>query len=223
MDCPVRLARRETHDQPRGRNGVSEPAPSSDRVAGILLHPTSLPSPYGIGDLGDELTNFLDWAASAGFGLWQVLPLNPPGYGNSPYGCVSSVAGNPVLISPQRMMQDGLITADIVGTVPSFNDEHVQFDDVRVWKGRLLREAWKSFQAGDWPVLRRALSHFEAEEREWLDDFALYMAIKESHGNAPWWEWPAGLAQRDPGAIKKARRELNHEVHFQKFIQFLFF
>lgn len=202
---------------------MTDSSPSNDRLAGILLHPTSLPSPYGIGDLGDELTNFLDWAASAGFGLWQVLPLNPPGYGNSPYGCLSSVAGNPVLISPQRMMQDGLITADIVGAVPSFNDEHVQFDDVRVWKGRLLREAWKSFQGGDWPGLRRALSHFEAEEREWLDDFALYMAIKESHGNAPWWEWPAGLAHRDPAAIKKARRELNHEVHFQKFIQFLFF
>lgn len=202
---------------------MSEASPANERVAGILLHPTSLPGPYGIGDLGDELTGFLDWAAGAGFGLWQVLPLNPPGYGHSPYGCLSSVAGNPLMISPQRMMQENLITPEIMGEVPPFDTRHVQFDEVRVWKGRLLREAWKTFQSGDWPVLRRALSHFEAEEREWLDDFALYMAIKESNADAPWWNWPSGLAQREPAALKKARRELNHEVHFQKFIQFLFF
>ena len=193
------------------------------RVAGVLLHPTSLPGPYGIGDLGDELIAFLDWASSAGFRLWQVLPLNPPGYGYSPYGCLSSVAGNPLLVSPQRLMQDGLISAEDVGEVPPFDSEHVEFDNVRVWKGRLLRIAWEKFQGGDWPAMRRALSHFEAEEREWLDDFALYMAIKESREFTPWWEWGNGLGQRDMPALKKARRELGHEIRFQKFVQFLFF
>lgn len=193
------------------------------RLAGILLHPTSLPGRYGIGDLGDELISFLDWAAAAGFGLWQVLPLNPPGYGNSPYGCLSSVAGNPLLISPQRMLQDGLIAPEIVGEVPEFDTEHAQFEEVRVWKGRLLREGWSTFQNGDWPDMRRAVSHFEAQEREWLDDFALYMAVKEANDFKPWWEWPEGIARRDATALKKARRELNHEVRFQKFIQFLFF
>ena len=196
---------------------------TGSRVAGVLLHPTSLPSLYGIGDLGDELIAFLDWAASAGIGLWQVLPLNPPGYGNSPYGCLSSVAGNPLLISPQRLLQDGLITSEVVGAVPHFDDQHVEFDAVRIWKGRLLRAAWERFHSGDWPAMRRELSHFEAEEREWLDDFALYMAIKERQDFSPWWEWSGGLAHREPAALKKARRELNSEVRFQKFIQFLFF
>jgi 4-alpha-glucanotransferase len=192
-------------------------------VAGVLLHPTSLPGPYGCGDLGDELIAFLDWARSARFGLWQVLPLNPPGFGNSPYGCLSSVAGNPLLISPQRLMSDGLLSNDDVGEVPPFDGEHVQFEEVGPWKLRLLRRAWDRFQSGDWPVVRRALSHYEAEEREWLEDFALFMAIRESHGFAPWWEWPSGLAHREGSALKKARRDLNHEIRFQKFLQFLFF
>ena len=195
----------------------------SQRVAGILLHPTSLPGPYGIGDLGDELIAFLDWLSSAGIRLWQVLPLNPPGYGNSPYGCLSSVAGSPLLISPQRLLQEGLITADEVGEVPPFDTTHAEFDHVRVWKGRLLRAAWRRFQEGDWPAMRRAVSQFEAQEREWLDDFALYMAIKESQDFRPWWEWTEGLAQRETASLKKVRRQLSQEVHFQKFIQFLFF
>lgn len=201
---------------------MSDPS-GSRRVAGVLLHPTSLPGPYGIGDLGDELIAFLDWAAGAGFRLWQVLPLNPPGFGYSPYGCLSSVAGNPLLISPQRLMQDTLLTGGDVGAVPEFDAEHIEFDAVRTWKGSLLRTAWERFQSGDWPSMRRALSHFEAEEREWLDDFALYMAVKEQRGFAPWWEWGNGLAQRDPAALKKARRDLNNEIRFQKFLQFLFF
>ena len=98
------------------------------RSAGILLHPTSLPGVYGIGDLGDELVAFLDWAASAGIHLWQVLPLNPPGYGNSPYNCLSSVGGNPALISPQRLLQDGLLTADSVARIPEFSAKRVEFD-----------------------------------------------------------------------------------------------
>ncbi|HEX6179237.1 MAG TPA: 4-alpha-glucanotransferase, partial [Thermoanaerobaculia bacterium] len=129
----------------------------------------------------------------------------------------------PLLISPQRLMQDGLITPDDVGEVPAFDTEHVEFDHVRVWKGRLLRIAWDKFQAGDWPAMRRAVSHFEAEEREWLDDFALYTAIKESRDFAPWWEWGNGLGQRETAALKKARRDLGHEIRFQKFVQFLFF
>ncbi|HUP44302.1 MAG TPA: 4-alpha-glucanotransferase, partial [Thermoanaerobaculia bacterium] len=107
--------------------------------------------------------------------------------------------------------------------VPEFDPHHAEFDRVRIWKGRLLREAWSAFQSGDWPAMRRAVSHFEAQEREWLDDFALYMAIKEAHDFAPWWEWPAELAHREAAAIRKARRLLHQEVHFQKFIQFLFF
>src|SRR5438045_426442 len=100
------------------------------RAAGILLHPTSLPGRYGIGDLGYELTVFLDWAHTAGLRIWQVLPLNPPGFGNSPYGCHSSYAGNPLLISPQRLMQESLLPDHALDAVPDFHDEHVDFDTV---------------------------------------------------------------------------------------------
>src|SRR6476469_2294801 len=142
------------------------------RSAGVLLHPTSLPGPYGAGDLGDELTGFLDWAAAAGMHLWQVLPLNPTGFGNSPYNCVSSIAGNPMLISPQRLQQEGLLTADDIASIPTFRADHVDFDNVVAWKAGLLRNAWDRFQRQG---RNEELDKFSDEQREWLDDFALYM------------------------------------------------
>jgi len=156
------------------------------RVAGVLLHPTSLPGTYGVGDLGDELTQFLDWAASAGMHLWQVLPLTPPGYGNSPYNSVSSIAGNPLLVSPQRLLQEQLLTPEDIGDVPSFPAGHVDFDRVVRWKTNLLRLAWKRFEADG---LKNEAERFAIEQKEWLDDFALYMAIKERAEGAPWWNW----------------------------------
>lgn len=201
--------------------------PSSEstrrRVAGVLLHPTSLPGPYGVGDLGDELIAFLDWASSAGMGVWQVLPLNPAGYGNSPYGCLSSVAGNPLLISPQRLLQEGLILADAIAQVPSFPTDHVDYAAAVTWKTALLRGAFKRFETSGAPDMRRALSLFEAEEREWLDDYALFMALKERTEEKPWWEWETTLAKREPAATRKARKELNDDIRFHKFAQFLFF
>ncbi|HSP16057.1 MAG TPA: 4-alpha-glucanotransferase [Thermoanaerobaculia bacterium] len=188
------------------------------RVAGVLLHPTSLPGRYGVGDLGDELTTFLDWAASAGLHLWQVLPLNPTGYGNSPYNCVSSVAGNPLLISPQRLLQDQLLAPEMIGDVPQFPVDRVDFDRVVPWKGKLLRNAFTRFDAKS-----EAFDRFQSEERDWLDDFALYMAIKEKHGGASWWTWDQDLARRETGAIRKAQGELQDEIAFRKFVQFIFF
>ena len=109
------------------------------RTAGVLLHPTSLPGGYGIGDFGDELIAFLDWIKSAGLSIWQVLPLNPPGYGNSPYGCLSSYAGNPLLISPDRLRDDGLLPE--IGELPALPDDHVDFDRVTAFKTALLRRS----------------------------------------------------------------------------------
>ncbi len=190
------------------------------RSAGVLVHPTSLPGRYGAGDIGDELTSFLDWAASAGMHLWQVLPLNPPGYGNSPYNCVSSLAGNPLLISPQRLLQEHLLTADDIGEVPAFPVDHVDFDRVLPWKVALLRRAWARFEANG---VSEELERFANDEREWLDDFALYMAIKEQLGGSPWWHWDEPLAQRDAAAIKKAQGALRDEIRYRTFVQFLFF
>lgn len=145
------------------------------RVAGVLLHPTSFPGRFGTGDLGHEAIAFLDWAASAGMKLWQVLPLNPPGFGYSPYGCTSSVAGNPLLISPQRLLEDNLLTPDDLRHVPQFPIDEASFDRSEAWKGRLLRIAWDRFQRQGTSEQRARLEAFEnaPEQSDWLHDFAL--------------------------------------------------
>ncbi|MBK5258098.1 MAG: 4-alpha-glucanotransferase [Thermoanaerobaculia bacterium] len=198
---------------------------NTKRVAGVLLHPTSLPGRFGTGDLGDEAIAFLDWAASAGMKLWQVLPLNPPGFGYSPYGCTSSVAGNPLLISPQRLLQENLLTADDLAHPPDFPADEASFDRSETWKGRLLRIAWDRFQRKATAEQKSKLEAFEnaPEQKDWLHDFALYMALKERAAGVPWWEWPAGFAARDKQAITRAERELDGEIRFQKFIQHHFF
>ncbi len=190
------------------------------RSAGVLMHPTSLPGPYGSGDLGEELTSFLDWAAGAGMDLWQVLPLNPPGYGHSPYNSVSSMAGDPLLISPQRLLDDGLLSSQDIADVPAFPADHVSFDRVVPWKVALLRKAWKRYEANG---AHEEIERFAHDEREWLDDYALYMAIKDKHGGTPWWQWDEPLVKRDPAAIGKAQRALGDEIRYRTFVQFLFF
>ncbi len=195
------------------------------RTAGVLLHPSSLPGRYGIGDLGDETVAFLDWAASAGMKLWQVLPLNPPGYGYSPYGCLSSFAGNPLLISPQRLLQDELLDPEDVEHTPVFRADHVEFERVIDHKFRLLHTAWTHFEARASDSLRASLQAFvEApEQQEWLDDYALFMSLKQSAGGAPWWEWDRALMARDPAAISRARDESAQGMRFWEFAQWLFF
>ncbi|MBV9496246.1 MAG: 4-alpha-glucanotransferase [Acidobacteria bacterium] len=197
---------------------TSDPvAYEGNRAAGVLLHPTSLPGRYGVGDLGYELTAFLDWASAAGFRIWQTLPLNPPGYGNSPYGCLSSFAGNPLLISPFRLLQERLLPAEPIEAVPPFANERVEFERVAEYKSGLLRIAFEHFS--DWD----ALAAFVEEQRGWLEDFALFMALKQREQGAAWWTWPRGLAQRDEDALAEAREELADEVSFHQFVQFLFF
>lgn len=201
------------------------PPAGGQRAAGVLLHPTSLPGDYGIGELGDHVIAFLDWAQSAGMKLWQVLPLNPPGYGASPYGCLSSFAGNPLLISPQRLMQEGLLDAEDVAELPRFSDEHVDFELVHAHKPALLRTSWQRFSERASDEQRAALAAFveAAEQREWLDDFTLYMSLKERSGGRPWWEWDAPYVARDANALESARREHADEIRFQEYVQFLFF
>jgi 4-alpha-glucanotransferase len=203
----------------------AKPVADIRRAAGVLLHPTSLPGSYGVGDLGDHGIAFLDWAQSAGMHIWQVLPLNPPGYGASPYGCLSSFAGNPLLISPERLLQDGLLAIDDVADVPRFSDEHVEFDRVAAYKSALLRTSWDCFRESASEELRAELAAFIAapEQAEWLADYTLYMAIKTHSGDKPWWEWEAPLRARDPNALDAARREHADAVEFWQYVQFLFF
>jgi 4-alpha-glucanotransferase len=195
----------------------------NQRVAGVLFHPTSLPGIYGIGELDDHAVAFLDWAQSAGMRIWQVLPLNPPGWGASPYGCLSSFAGNPVLISPQRLLLENLLDADDVAEVPRFSDEHVEFARVTEYKSNLLRVSWQRFQKRASDELRAALDAFIDEEQDWLADYTLFMTLKERAGGAPWVEWDEELVRRDPEALRRAREENADEIRFWEYVQFLFF
>ncbi|HEX8251790.1 MAG TPA: 4-alpha-glucanotransferase [Thermoanaerobaculia bacterium] len=205
---------------------TSSPIPAEGlRAAGVLLHPTSLPGSYGIGELGDEVIGFLDWAQSAGMRIWQVLPLNPPGYGASPYGCLSSFAGNPMLISPQRLLQEELLDPDDVADLPRFSDEHVEFASVEPYKMALLRTSWKRFQERATAEQRAALEAFVngAEQREWLHGYTLYMTLKERAGGGPWWEWSPEFVARDAKALSRAKKAHADDLRFWEYVQFTFF
>ena len=193
-----------------------------NRVAGVLLHPTSLPGRFGIGDFGDELFAFLDWVALAGMRIWQVLPLNPPGYGYSPYGCLSSYAGNPLLISPRRLSEARLLPDDALADVPDFDDERVEFDRVTEFKTKLLRTSFAHFDEHATADQRTALKNFERDNR-WLPDWALFAALKEKHEGKQWSAWPRTLMMRDRDALAEAQKELAEDIRFHKYVQWLFF
>jgi 4-alpha-glucanotransferase len=196
--------------------------PQTKRTAGVLLHPTSLPGRFGIGDLGDELLAFLDWAQSAGLRIWQVLPLNAPGYGNSPYGCLSSYAGNPLLISPQRLIESALLPEDALDDVPAFASDFVEFDRVNAFKQTLLRQSFEHFAEHASDEQRQALAAF-IHDNAWLPDWTLYAALKEQHGGKSWIEWPSDVASRDRDALADARLDLADEIRFHQYVQWLFF
>jgi 4-alpha-glucanotransferase len=197
-------------------------AASNLRAAGVLLHPTSLSGRFGIGDLGDELLTFLDWAQSAGLGIWQVLPLNAPGYGNSPYGCLSSYAGNPLLISPQRLLEEGLLPANGLDDIKESREGHIDFDRVKTLKHELLLHSYEHFFEHASDEQRRSLAAF-THDNAWLPDWTLYAALKAQHRGRPWTAWPRGQATRARDAIARARVELAEEIRFHEYVQWLFF
>lgn len=193
------------------------------RSSGILLHPTSLPGPYGIGDLGPEAFRFVDFLADAGCKLWQVLPLGPTGFGDSPYQCFSAFAGNPYLISPDFLLRDNFLHPNELIEKTDFPTLKVDFGRIIPWKLNLLERAYLRFISDPSTSLRAGFDIFCADNASWLDDFALFMAIKESHGGGAWDGWPAPLRTRDPRALDGARRELVDAISRFKFYQFLFF
>ena len=194
------------------------------RSAGILLHPTSLPSPWPIGDVGPAAERFLVWAQAAGQSLWQVLPLGPTGAGNSPYTSSSAFAGNPVLISPELLVEDGLLPADALDGAPGAADK-VDFAVVRSWKERLLRASWAHFGRAAGVALREELESFRSspEHAPWLEDWIRFAALKGRFGERPWTDWGPDLAFRDPDALAAADAELGEEIGFHRYVQFLFF
>ena len=191
------------------------------RRFGLLLHPTSLPGRFGRGDLGPEADRFLEWMHEAGAGVWQVLPLGPCGYGDSPYGGASAFAGNRYLISPERLVADGWLDAGDLETAPP----PMRPDDSATFRENLLDRAWRRFRAN--PPTDR-LAAFDAFRRDaararWLPDWALFTSIKADRRGARWTEWPAPLARREPAALAEAARRLADETAKEEFVQFLFF
>jgi len=198
------------------------PFPPDYRASGVLLHVTSLPSPYGVGDVGAAALAWIDQLHEAGQGWWQALPLGPTGYGDSPYQSLSSFAANGLLVSPDGLIEDGLLrVSDCQGR--SFPSEAVDYDAVASFKRGLLERAWTSFNAGTLPDLRPAYAQFCQDHALWLEDFALFRALKSRHGGASYLEWPAELVRRAPGALVQARRELASQIDQVRFAQFLLF
>ena len=194
-----------------------------ERASGILLHPTSFPGPYGIGDLGQEAYHFVDFLQQTGQKLWQILPLTPTGYGDSPYAAFSAFAGNPLLINPDILLPEGLLEAQDLQNVPDFPADRVDYGPVIEWKMGLLRWSYERFKAGANPEIKSELAQFEGENESWLQDYALFMAVKAAHGGITWSEWEEGIALRRPESLAQWRNRLEDEVNFQKYIQYLFF
>ncbi len=193
------------------------------RSSGILLHPTSLPGPYGIGELGSAAMQWLDWLAGAGCGLWQILPLGPTGYGDSPYQSFSSFAGNPYLISLERLLEEELLVDADLDEMPESNEDQIDYGAIYEWKLPVLDKAYARFLAGPFEALRAEQESFRQQQAHWLDDFALFMALKEAHDGEPWNDWPPRLRARDPGVLERARQVHVEAVERQIFRQFLFF
>jgi 4-alpha-glucanotransferase len=193
------------------------------RCSGILMHPTALPGRFGIGDLGDDAYRFVDYLVSAGQSYWQMLPLSPTGYGDSPYQGLSALAGNPMLISPSRLVELGHLTREDLEEMPPFPDDRVDFGPVIVHKTRLLNKAYARFRAQASGSQGAAFAQFCEQQASWLDDVALFMALKEAHDLRPWHEWERGAAQRDPEALARWRDSLADEIDSQKYRQWQFF
>jgi len=193
-----------------------------ERSGGILLHPTSLPGRYGIGDLGPQAYHFVDWLASTGCKLWQVLPLGPTGYGDSPYQCFSAFAGNPYLISFDELIADGLLTQDDFASMPEFNASRVEFGLLISWKLKLLERAYSRLPSAS-ENFRNEFEKFRLDHASWLDDFALFMSLKEANGGGAWSGWDKALRKREQSALESARKEQAYNILRHSFYQFLFF
>ncbi|HKB01161.1 MAG TPA: 4-alpha-glucanotransferase [Gemmataceae bacterium] len=192
------------------------------RGAGLLLHPTSLPGPYGVGDLGPSARRWVDALARARQTFWQMLPLGPVGAGDSPYQAFSAFAGNPLLVSPDDLVKDGLLPRSALAGA-DFPAGHVDYARVGPFKANLLAQAWDRFRARPKPELEDAFAAFAVSAADWLDDFAHFMAIKELHPEGSWTDWHPELVLREPAALDRAKRELTDAIGRIRFAQFLFF
>ena len=193
-----------------------------ERSAGILLHPTSLPGKFGIGDLGYEAYNFVNFLEAAGQKLWQVFPLGPTGYGDSPYQCFSAFAGNPLLISPEKLLDSGFLSPEEANNFPHSNPHQIDFGQAINYKKDLLRKAFYNYKQNN-NGTGQAFEEFRENNKVWLDDYAFFMAAKDYHGGQLWTQWDKGLVRREEKALTEWKQKLSDDILYYQFIQFVFF
>jgi 4-alpha-glucanotransferase len=193
-----------------------------ERTAGVLLHPTSLPGRFGIGDLGGEAYNFINFLSAAGQTLWQVFPLGPTGYGDSPYQCFSAFAGNPLLISPDKLKEYGFLTDTDLSKAPNFNPHKVDYGPVINYKKELLKKAYSNFK-NDNKGFTIEFEGYCSLNADWLEDFALFMASKEYHGGGVFTIWEKDLVHRTKAALAKWKEKLADDILYHKFVQWQFY
>jgi 4-alpha-glucanotransferase len=189
-----------------------------------LLHPTSLPSRFGIGELGPEAYRFVDFLAETKQGIWQVLPLGPTGYGDSPYQCFSAFAGNPLLVSLEKIIAEGDLSAsEVASDLPFFPESQVDYGRVIDYKLPLLHKAAENFRLHAPAPRREEYERFCHENAVWLEDYSLFVALKEAHGGAVWNHWDGAMAAREADALERCRRDLSYPIAAGKYIQYQFF
>ena len=193
------------------------------RSSGILLHPTSFPSRFGMGDMGIEAYRFIDFLVESDQQYWQVLPLGPTGYGNSPYSCYSAMAGNPLLINPELLRDNELLADEDFVNLPEFPLDYVDFERAIAVKVPLLKKACENFKAKASSVQQKEFSGFCESKENWLEDYALFMALKDNFGGVSWNNWEPEIARREPESLEKWRQQLNSEIYYYKYVQFEFF
>ncbi len=193
------------------------------RSSGLLLHPTSLPGPHGIGDLGPGADAFVDFLEKSGSRFWQILPLGPAGFGGSPYQSTSAFAGNPLLISLERIRDEGMLSQEEITECSLPEGVRVDLNHAEETKGKLLNLVYDRFEDAQFVFIDDDFTKFKDENSWWLQDFALYSALKEENGGLPWFQWPQDLIARDQEAIKFASERLHGRIDFFRFLQFLFF
>ncbi len=191
------------------------------RSAGVLLHLTSLPGPHGIGDFGPDAYRFADWLATAGQRIWQWLPTNPIGPGNSPYQSVSAFAGSPLMVALEPLVAAGWLSTPELPQ-RGFTRQRADFYHVEPWRLAQLRLAEAGFQRQADASALAEFADWCAEQSEWLDDYALFMALETAHAGKPWWQWSADLRDRRPSALQAARLQHAGEIRFWSFVQWCF-
>jgi len=195
----------------------------SGRASGILLHPISLPGRFGIGDLGPEAYRFVDFLASAEQSLWQLLPLGPTGYGNSPYTCLSAFAGNPLLISLDKLVEEGLLDFADIENPPVFPENRVNYERVINYKVPLLKKSFQRFKEKYSAGQPDDFYTFCQRNAFWFEDYALFLALKEAHKGRIWTGWEEEVVRRDPQALSEWRDRLSDEIQYHKYIQYVFY